>query len=334
MKKFLTVLILAVSVLPSAAMADPVKGEVTLTISIPEDAGKARAWIPYPATNEYQRIEEMSVTGNYRKSAVYSIHGDGGLALYADWSGISGERTVTMKFTATSTRRSISKLKDSGEPIPADIKKYLEPNRYIVTDGEVAKIARAITRGKKTILSRARAAYDWTVENTYRDPDVKGCGLGMVEQVLAKRGGKCADISSVFIAVARAAGVPSREVFGLRLGNKPGQDLTGGYHCWAEFYLPGTGWVPVDPADVRKKMLVENLVLKDKKAGEYIEYFWGGLDAYRIALSKNERDIALSPAQSDGKLNYFMYPYVETGGKGRDFLDPLDTGYRIHFRAL
>ena len=330
----LSLLLITLSISVSGSIAaESVKGKVTLTVSVPQDAGPARAWIPYPVSNEYQRIEDMSITGNFTESAIYSISGNEGLALYTDWEGASGEQTVTMRFTATSIRRHIKKLKDSKEPIPADVMKYLEPNRYIVTDGKVAKIAKDITRGKRTILSKARAIYDWMVENTYRDPTVKGCGLGIVEQVLAKRGGKCVDLSSVYVALARAAGVPAREVFGLRLGTKPHQDITGGYHCWAEFYLPGTGWVPVDPADVRKMMLVENLELTDRKTKEYIEYFWAGVDEYRIALTKSGRDIALNPAQSDGRLNYFMYPYVEVNGKGRDFLDPEDTGYTVSFKA-
>lgn len=329
---FLTFLVMAI--MAPSAMADSVKGEVTLTITVPETAGDARVWIPYPVTNEYQTIEKMSVTGNYINGAVYSIRGNEGLAYYAEWPSKSTERTITMKFNATSVRRRLGKLKDSKMPIPAEVKKYLAPNKYIVTDGEVARIAKEATRGKRSILSKARAVYDWTVENTYRDPNVKGCGLGIVEQILTKRGGKCVDLSSVFVALARAAGVPAREVFGLRLGKKPEQDITNGHHCWAEFYLPGTGWVPVDPADVRKMMLVENLDIKDKKTREYREYFWGGMDEYRIALTKNERDFVLSPAQSDGKLNYFMYPYVEIDGKGRDSLDPKDTGYHITFKAL
>lgn len=98
--------------------------------------------------------------------------------------------------------------------------------------------------------------YDRVVVNTKRDPEVRGCGVGIVEQTLAKLSGKCADLSSVYVALARAAGVPAREVFGLRLGQQSKQDITDEYHCWAEFYLPGTGWVQVGPSDVRKIWLV------------------------------------------------------------------------------
>ena len=47
-------------------------------------------------------------------------------------------------------------------------------------------------------------------------------------------GGKCADIHSVFVALARAAGVPAREIFGLRLPSGKTGEITKWQHCWAE----------------------------------------------------------------------------------------------------
>jgi transglutaminase-like putative cysteine protease len=237
-----------------------------------------------------------------------------------------------MSFKAWAEERIVKTMKDTKEPVPVDAYRYLESNRWIPTDGKVRKIADKITKGKTGILEKARAVYDWVVENTYRNPDVKGCGFGIVEQTLAKRGGKCADISSVYVALARAAGVPAREVFGLRLGKKPEQEMTGGYHCWAEFYLPGTGWVPVDPADVRKIMLVKELELKDAK--EYREYYFGALEQYRINFGKGGRGIILNPAQESGPINYFMYPYAEVDGKALDYLSPKSFSYSVRFRSL
>ena len=88
-------------------------------------------------------------------------------------------------------------------------------------------------------MERAKAIYDWTVENMYRDPDTKGCGKGDVCSLPVKPGGKCTDISAVYIALCRAAGVPAREIFSVRLGKKDGEDITTYQHCWAEFFLPG-----------------------------------------------------------------------------------------------
>ncbi len=95
----------------------------------------------------------------------------------------------------------------------------------------------------------------------------------------------------------------------LRLGKKSKEDMTNGHHCWAGFYLPGTGWIQVDPADVMKVMLVGKLELKE--AEPYREYFFGAVDEYRIVLERGGRGINLYPSQDGEALNYFMYPYAE-----------------------
>ena len=163
---------------------------------------------------------------------------------------------------------------------PADYAQYLKPTSRGPVDGEVKKLSEVITKGKRTVLEKAKAIYDWISENTYRDPDTIGCGIGDVERMLAKLGGKCTDISSLFIALVRAAGVPARELFSVRLGKKS----PGGHHDLAA--LLGrvlSAWLRLGaggPADVRKAMLVEKLELKDAKTADYRDYFWGGIDAY------------------------------------------------------
>jgi len=165
-------------------------------------------------------------------------------------------------------------------------------------------------------------------ENTYRDPATVGCGKGDVCALLKKPGGKCTDIHSVFVALCRAAGVPAREIFGVRIGKKEMQDISSWQHCWAEFYLPGYGWVPVDPADVRKMMLKGNLKPHDPKAKELRNYFWGGWDAYRVKLALG-RDLILNPVQQGGPLNTFGYPYAEVGGEPLDFYNPAAFSYTL-----
>ena len=219
-----------------------------------------------------------------------------------------------------------------GSDIPVEVLEYLKSTIFIPTDGKVREIAQSVIKDKKTISEKARAVYQWVVENTVRDPNVKGCGTGEVEKVLEKLSGKCADISSVFVSIARAAGIPAREVFGLRLGKKDEEDMTGGHHCWAEFYVPGYGWVPADPADVRKMMLTKELDLKG--AQSYIDYYFGALDEYRVALARGGRGYYLNPRQNDGPLNYFMYPYAEVNGKAVDWLaGQKELKYKITFKT-
>jgi transglutaminase-like putative cysteine protease len=315
-------------------MAKERSGEIELavTITAPDDSEDVRVWIPYPTSNATQDITNVRVGGNFAQSGIYKEKETGNLALYADWVVPAKNRTITLAFDATA-RELVRKDFPAVEPaVPAEIEAYLKSTVFIPTDGKVREIALGVTHDKQKISEKARAVYQWVVENTTRDPNVKGCGTGEVEKVIAKRGGKCADISSVFVSIARAAGVPAREVFGLRLGKKDKEDMTGGHHCWAEFYVPGYGWVPADPADVRKIMLADNLDLKG--ARKIIDYYFGAVDEYRVALARGGRGYYLNPRQNDGPLNYFMYPYAEVNGKSLEWLAAqTDLKYKVTFRA-
>ncbi len=314
--------------------ADERQGFVSIKVNLnsSKTAQSAKLWIPYPLSDNYQLINNMNIKGNYVNSAVYKEPESGTFYFFAEWPEANQEKKLELSFKASSKERKIRNLTDTGEAIPIEIQKYLQANWWIPTDGAVAEIANSIKKDKTGILEKARAVYDWVIENTSRDPNVKGCGLGIVEVTLAKRSGKCADLSSVYVALARNIGVPSREVFGLRLGKQADQDITGDYHCWAEFYLPGTGWVPVDPADVRKKMLADNLKLADVK--ELREYFFGAVDKYRIVLERGGRGIKLQASEEPKPINYLMYPYAEINGKALDYFDPENFRYSVHFKQI
>ena len=274
---------------PCSSIARERSGEVELavTIAAPDDSKDVRVWIPYPVSNDTQDISNVRINGNFTQSGVYGEKETGNLALYAEWTTPAKDRAITLTFDATA-RELIKKDFLAVEPaLPAEIKENLKSTAFIPTDGKVKEIALSVTNSKQKISEKARAVYQWVVENMVRDPDVKGCGTGEVEIQITKRSGKCADISSVFVSIARAAGVPAREVFGLRLGKKDEEDMTSGHHCWAEFYVPGYGWAPADPADVRKIMLVDKLDLKG--AQDKIDYYFGGVDQYRIALARGGR---------------------------------------------
>lgn len=320
--------------LVKATTAASSEGIVTISIALqaPKETSSSRLWLPYPVSDQYQRVKDIDVQGNYSSSAIYKEKGSSARYLFADWLGEFTSRTLQFSFEVSTRERAHKNLVDSGKPIPAEIKKYLASTLLIPTDGEVLAMAQQITNNYQGILKKSRAIYDWMVVNTKRDPDVKGCGLGIVEMTLVKRSGKCADLSSVYVALARAAGVPAREVFGLRLGNKTKHDITGDYHCWAEFYLPGTGWVPVDPSDVRKIMYVKGIDLDE--AAPYQEYYFGTVDEHRVVLKKGGRGLQLIPPQNAGPVNYLMYPYAEIDGKALDYFNSEGFSYSVNYTPL
>lgn len=308
---------------------------VTLDVDLNtlEKSNNVKLWIPYPVSDENQEITNISINGNFSKTGIYTDSKYGNHILYAEWNSNIEKRILTYSFDVKRKEVITKNFKEKELSFSKnEFKKYLMPSSKGHISGSIKKKALEITKGKKTNLQKARAIYDWIVDNMYRDPNVKGCGYGDVEKLLVTLGGKCADIHSVFVALARASGVPAREVFGIRIPKGQEGEMTKAQHCWAEFYQPGYGWVVVDPADVRKIILEQKLTLEEAKP--YREYYFGAIDENRIAFGTG-RDIQLNPAQSGESLNYFSYPYAEADGKMiNEDLYGFNIGYKISFRGI
>jgi len=317
----------------SVMAAQQASGTISMEFDLShQTAGEeAELWIPYPLSDDDQLITNISIKGDYVESAVYSDQKYSTPMLYARWDKDAESRKLAFSFHAV--RNEVVKKNfpaKEGAWDPRDYVMYLSPTSLGPIDGVVEELANKIVANKTTVYDKAKAIYDWTCENMYRDPETKGCGSGDVCSLLMTPRGKCTDIHSVFVALCRATGVPAREVFGIRQGKEDGVDISKWQHCWAEFFLPGYGWVPVDPADVRKMMLKHDLQLGDEKTKEYREYFWGAWDQYRVKLAVG-RDLILTPAQKGEPLNTFGYPYAEVGGKALDWLDPSTFKYTITY---
>ena len=209
----------------------------------------------------------------------------------------------------------------------------MKPTRYIPLDGIVKKTSDQITRGGGTDLDRARAIYDWVVENTFRDPKVRGCGTGDIRFMLESNhlGGKCADLNALYVGLVRAAGIPARNVYGLRVASSGafkslglGSDsATSAQHCRAEVYLTGFGWVPIDPgrrpeggARGVAGQSADERPARGPRAYAAVRLVGNELDWYNEA-----HDVRL-PGSTRGALPYFMYPQAETE-QGR--VDPIDA---------
>jgi transglutaminase-like putative cysteine protease len=228
------------------------------------------------------------------------------------------------------------------------LQKYLAPTELLPTDGIVRDTALKITVGAKNDRDKAHAIYEWIVENTQRDPKVRGCGVGDIKTMLETNnlGGKCADLNALFVGLARSVGIPARDVYGIRVADsnlgykslgKSG-DITRAQHCRADFYLTGYGWVPVDPADVRKVVLEENggLPLGDVKVEAARKRLFGSWEMNWVAF--NSASDVLLPDSSKGKIGFFMYPNAEAVEQGRtvrlDSLDPDNFSYKISAKEL
>jgi transglutaminase-like putative cysteine protease len=228
----------------------------------------------------------------------------------------------------------------------AELDYFIQPSRYVPTDGIVKQTALKATAGAATEMERARAIYDWVVDNTFRDPKVRGCGRGDIRSMLESgdMGGKCADLNALYVGLARSVGLPARHVYGLRiaksdLGYKSlgvaTDKATKGQHCRVEVYLRDHGWVPVDPADVRKVVLEEppgNRPLSDEMVTKARNRLFGSWEMNWMAYNY-AHDVAL-PGSAKPPLVYFMYPQAETAEGRVDPFEPDNFEYEITVKEM
>jgi len=228
----------------------------------------------------------------------------------------------------------------------SEVAHFTRPTKMLPTDGIVKATADEITRGAHTDLDKARAIYEWIVENTFRDPKTRGCGLGDIRFMLESKdlGGKCADINALYVGLARAAGLPARDVYGIRIAKSEmgytclgtsSENITKAQHCRAEIYLQTYGWVPVDPADVRKVVLEEppgNRTLDDPLVRDARSRLFGSWEMNWMAFNF-AHDVAL-PKSTRAPLGFLMYPQAETLDARIDCLDPANFKYEITSREI
>ena len=326
--------------------------ELSTEIKIKDPQGPARIWIPMPYSHDtdYQRGARSSWQIDGAGQA--QLHDAGGYdvqMLAVQWPADQTPRSiiVTSQFQTRNRRVDLSQppVPGAARESAATLRAYTQPTSLLPTDGIVKQTAQRITQGQQGDIAKARAIYEWVVENTCRTASTAGCGIGDVRYMLTANdlNGKCADINSLFVALARASGIPARDAYGLRVAtselgyNSLGKagDVTKAQHCRAEFYAEGYGWIPVDPADVRKVMLEEapgNLPIDHPKVKAARVMLFGAWEMNWVAYNHGH-DVAL-PGSSAGSVPFLMYPNGETAAGRLDSLDPQNFSYRISSKQL
>jgi transglutaminase-like putative cysteine protease len=141
--------------------------------------------------------------------------------------------------------------------------------------------------------------------------------------------------------MVRSLGIPARDLYGVRVTESADYkslgrsgDISKGQHCRAEFYSASHGWVPVDPADVRKLVLEENggTPLTDPKIQKARARLFGSWEMNWLAYNY-AADLKL-PGSSADQIAFFMYPQAETANERRDSLDPDAVKYKLISREV
>jgi transglutaminase-like putative cysteine protease len=279
---------------------------------IPAGTQKLELWIPVPHEDPYQRILDVHVDTPYAHQILTGDQGNNMLHLAIEQPKESSV-PVTLTFHAVRLERIQPIVLVKANVAPEEgLSRWLKPDRLVPIDGQIQTWARDVVEAAhaQTDLEMARAIYNHVVSTVKYDKSGKGWGRGDIYYACDARRGNCTDFHAIFIGYARALGIPARFAIGFPLPSERGAGKIAGYHCWAEFYAKGIGWVPVDASEAAKNPAKR-------------EYFFGAHDENRVELSRG-RDVALTPKQQGEPLNYFVYPYAEVDGKA---YANIETGY-------
>ena len=292
---------------------------------VPQDAKSVKVWVPVPQTSAWQNIGSISTEGSVEPQQVTEPQ-YGNKFLVFDFSSTvpSADGTYSATVSYDVTRLALRPIDAAGEHpkmfVPPNTQvallnsdklkqRWLEPDSMVPLDGKIAAEADAtVTLDSPTTIETARALYDHIVDSVKYDKSGPAGTWGRGDALYAcdVRAGNCTDFHSLFIGEARSLGIPARFTIGFSVPNdKPAGDVAG-YHCWAEFWDDGLGWLPIDASEASK-----NPARRDE--------LFGGLDANRVDFAWG-RDITL-PGAAGAPVNFIIYPYVEIDGKKYESLD-------------
>ncbi|GAB3453303.1 transglutaminase family protein [Massilia terrae] len=322
--------------------------EVVTRVELAHGNGPSTVWVPVPSIDTpWQRSISSNWSGNAAAAKLGADPRFGARYLVADFDGSKPPVLEVASRVQTRSRAQDWRQAPAQTESAQDLQMWLRPTDLMPTDGIVRKTSLQIVSGARTDVEKVQRIYDWIVLNTFREPKVRGCGTGDIKTMLetGNFGGKCGDINGLFVGLCRAAGVPARDVYGIRLApsafgyNQLGASsasLQGAQHCRAEVYLRKHGWVAMDPADVGKVMRMETATwIKDADnplVAPVRKALFGGWEGNWMGYNF-AHDVQLQGAHG-AKVGFLMYPQAQTNGEAYDSLDPASFKYTISAREI
>jgi transglutaminase-like putative cysteine protease len=269
---------------------------------VPAGLARLEVWVPLPVDSADQTIRNVRVESPYEGSIRREKDNGDAYFYFSTESPKAGPLEIRVRFEAERREAGVGGAVAAGKPSAEELQRYLREEKLVTLSPRIRQISKQVTLGAKTPAAKAKAIYDFIINTMTYDKVAPGWGQGDTERACDVQKGNCTDIHSYFMSLARAQGIPSRFIIGFPL--KPEAEGTiSGYHCWAEFYLPDRGWVPVDASDASKTMDPV------KRA-----YLFGHLDPDRVQFTIG-RELRLDPPPCAETLNYFIYPYAEGDGR-------------------
>lgn len=293
----------------------------TVTLhDIPAGTKNVRLWMPLPSDTAWQRVVDCQVVfapapapGTWK--IVKQAEGRGEF-VFVEIDHPTDEKVsvvVQCKVHRDGVQFPLEGQNAAGEVQPALFADDLDKQAPLMeVDERIRAMADKICGDERdparqaVLLMQGVAA---ATDHYSKDATKPKCGRGAAGDCLDQGGGCCTDLHSLFIALARARGIPARIQYGYRLLDaKAGAEYDPGYRCWVEFFISGAGWVPTD-------IVAADAVDASNPAR------WASLSATRVWLWEG-RSFHLTPESKAGRIDTMICGWAEIDGKP---VDPLPS---------
>ncbi len=265
--------------------------EFRYEVTLPEMDDVARMWIPVPQTDRFQTIEMTSIVAPVEHRLLKEKE-HGNAILYMELSPEHSGNEVVITYSVERKEKKPYEENSSAT-------RYLDANLLMPVGDRFGFLADSIIGDKRhegTIM-QARALYDYIIDNM-RYMKYGDYGKGDAVYACDALTGNCTEFHSLFISLARSAGIPARFAIGASIPSDRDEGGIDGYHCWAEFFAEGKWW-PVDISEANKYSALAT-------------YYFGRHPANRIEFSRG-RDLQVEPGPHSGTINFMAYPVMEVG---------------------
>jgi transglutaminase-like putative cysteine protease len=188
----------------------------------------------------YQEVLSMDVSPSN-----YELISDEYGNQYAEFD-LSNHPAGTTKTIKIDYRIKVNELTYDLSPCEGEVPDdFTQPELHIeAANPQIVTLASKLSRGKKTICEQARAFYDYLGEELVYTYNGKNWGA---QAALGTMGADCTEYASLLVALSRSQGIPARYFEGLLFLNQETEEKARLEHAWTDIYMPGVGWVAVDP---------------------------------------------------------------------------------------
>lgn len=316
--------------LPEEAAASWRTYDLLTRIEVRQATGATRLWLPLAMFKDtpWQRALGHDWQGNFERAGIYRDPAAEMEVFTAEWKeGVPPRLELRSRIETQDRHFDVSKrhcAPERGEVL----RRNLRSSELMPIGDKTREIAAGIVGRVKDPLAQGKVLYDWVADRAIRDPETPALAAGGIDTPpqLADALGRNAGHALLFVALARAIGLPARPVFGLRCDYSkllPSLGVLGelkrAFHCRAEFYAPGYDWIPVNPADLRQAVITDQLAADDGKLAVLKKLLFGFWEMNWIGLNTA---LEVTPRGSSGRLLPFLAaPYVETADGVLDTVD-------------